>query len=138
MIDGVRPLTKLNDDEELLGSYEDKSRWIDRLFSTAGKKTVGFSTEINQYLPIVIGNFYITNKRVIFEDKANKNINFSIYYDNISSISGNDARLLVAGDLKIHVKKAVVDNRELYRFSIKTGGNISGYIADNFLNEEIS
>ena len=134
----IKPLTKLDDDEKLLGSYEDKSRWIDRLFSTAGKKTVGFSTEINQFLPIVIGNFYITNKRVIFEDKANKNINFSIYYDNISSISGNDARLLVAGDLKIHVKKAVVDNRELYRFSIKTGGNISGYIADNFLNEKIS
>ena len=40
--------------------------------------------------------------------------------------------------LKIRVKKAVVDNRELYRFSIKTGGNISGYIADNFLNEKIS
>ena len=134
----IKPITALNDDEELLGSYEDKSRWIDKLFNTAGKKTVGFSTEINQYLPIVIGNFYITNKRVIFEDKANKNINFSIYYDNISSISGNDARLLVAGDLKIHVKKAVVDNRELYRFSIKTGGNISGYIADNFLNEKIS
>ena len=132
------PQTELNDDEELLGSYEDKSRWIDKLFSTAGKKTVGFSTEINQFLPIVTGNFYITNKRVIFEDKANKNINFSIYYDNISSISGNDARLLVAGDLKINVKKAVIDNRELYRFSIKTGGNISGYIEDNFLNEKIS
>ena len=134
----IKPLTKLDDDEELLGSYEDKSRWIDRLFSTAGKKTVGFSKEINQFLPIVIGNLYITNQRIIFEDKTDKNLNFSIYYDNISSISGNDARLLVAGDLKIHVKKAVVDNRELYRFSIKTGGNISGYIADNFLNEEIS
>ena len=134
----IKPKAELIEDEELLGSYEDKSRWIDRLFSTAGKKTVGFSTEINQFLPIVIGNFYITNKRVIFEDKANKNINFSIYYDNISSISGNDARLLVAGDLKINVKKAVIDNRELYRFSIKTGGNISGYIADNFLNEKIS
>ena len=134
----IKPLTKLDDDEKLLGGYEDKSRWIDRLFSTAGKKTVGFSTEINQFLPIVIGNLYVTNKRIIFEDKAEKNFNFSIYYDNISSISGNDARLLVAGDLKIHVKKAVVDNRELYRFSIKTGGNISGYIADNFLNEKIS
>ena len=33
----------LNDDEELLGSYHDNSRWIDRLFSTAGKKTVGKS-----------------------------------------------------------------------------------------------
>ena len=117
-----------------MGSYEDKSRWIDRLFSTAGKKTVGFSTEINQFLPIVIGNFYITNQRIIFEDKADKNYNFSIDYDNISSISGNDARLLVAGDLKIHVKKPVIDKRELYRFSIKTGGNISGYIADNFLS----
>ncbi len=134
----IKPKAELIEDEELMGSYEDKSRWIDRLFSTAGKKTVGFSTEINQFLPIVIGNFYITNKRVIFEDKANKNINFSIYYDNISSISGNDARLLVAGDLKINVKNAVVDNRELYRFSIKTGGNISGYIADNFLNENIN
>ena len=132
------PHTELKNSEELLASYEDKSRWIDRLFSTAGKKTVGFSTEINQFLPIVIGNFYITNKRVIFEDKANKNINFSIYYDNISSITGNDARLLVAGCLKIHVKKAVIDNRELYRFSIQTGGNISGYIVDNFLNEKIS
>ena len=130
----IRPKAELIEDEELLGIYEDKSRWIDRLFSTAGKKTVGFSTEINQFLPIVIGNFYITNKRVIFEDNANKNINFSIYYDNISSISGNDARLLVAGDLKIHVKKAVLDNRELYRFSIRTGGNISGYIEDNFLS----
>ena len=130
----IKPKAELIEDEELLGSYEDKSRWIDKLFSTAGKKTVGFSTEINQFLPIVIGNFYITNKRVIFEDKANKGINFSIYYDNISSISGNDARLLVAGDLKIHVKNAVVDNRELYRFSIKTGGNISGYIEDNFLS----
>ena len=134
----IKPKAELIEDEELLGSYEDKSRWIDRLFSTAGKKTVGFSTEINQFLPIVIGNFYITNKRVIFEDKANKGINFSIHYDNISSITGNDARLLVAGDLKIHVKKAVIDNRELYRFSIKTGGNISGYIEDNFLNEKIS
>mgnify|MGYP001160992752 FL=1 len=134
----IKPITALEDNEELLGSYEDKSRWIDRLFSTAGKKTVGFSTEINQFLPVVIGNFYITNKRIIFEDIANKNINFSIYYDNISSISGNDARLLVAGNLKIHVKKAVIDNRELYRFSIKTGGNISGYIEDNFLNEKIS
>ena len=129
----IKPKAELIEDEELLGTYEDKSRWIDKLFSTAGKKTVGFSTEINQFLPIVIGNFYITNKRVIFEDKADKNINFSIYYDNISSITGNDARLLVAGDIKIHVKKAVIDNRELYRFSIKTGGNISGYIEDNFL-----
>ena len=134
----IKPKAELIEDEELLGSYEDNSHWIDRLFSTAGKKTVGFSTEINQFLPIVIGNFYITNKRIIFEDIANKNINFSIYYDNISSISGNDARLLVAGDLKIHVKKAVIDNRELYRFSIKTGGNISGYIEDNFLSEKIS
>ena len=134
----IKPKAELIDDEELLGSYEDKSRWIDRLFSTAGKKTVGFSKEINQFLPIVIGNLYITNQRIIFEDKTDKNLNFSIYYDNISSISGNDARLLVAGDLKIHVKKAVYDNRELYRFSIKTGGNISGYIADNFLNEKIS
>ncbi len=134
----IKPKAELIEDEELLGSYEDKSRWIDRLFSTAGKKTVGFSTEINQFLPIVIGNFYITNKRIIFEDIANKNINFSVYFDNISSITGNDARLLVAGYLKIHVKKAVYDNRELYRFSIKTGGNISGYIEDNFLNEKIS
>ena len=134
----IKPLTKLDDDEELLGSYEDKSRWIDRLFNTAGKKTVGFSREINQFLPIVIGNLYITNQRIIFEGKTDKNLNFSIYFDNISSISGNDARLLVAGDLKINVKKAVIDNRELYRFSIKTGGNISGYIADNFLNENIS
>tara|TARA_S200000501_G_C20411083_1_gene563546 strand:- start:165 stop:572 length:408 start_codon:yes stop_codon:yes gene_type:complete len=134
----IKPNTKLNDDEKLLGIYEDKSRWIDRLFSAAGKKTVGFSKEINQFLPIVIGNFYITNQRIIFEDKADKNYKFSINYDNISSISGNDARLLVAGDLKIHVKKAVIDNRELYRFSIKTGGNISGYIANNFLNEKIS
>ena len=131
-----KPQTKLKDDEELLGSYEDNSRWIDRMFSTAGKKTVGFSTEINQFLPIVIGNFYITNQRIIFEDRTGKNINFSIYYDNISFISGNDARLLVAGDLKIHVKKAIIDKRELYRFSIKTGGNISGYIADNFLNKK--
>ena len=130
----TKPFTKLKDDEDLLGSYEDNSRWIDRMLSTAGKKTVGFSTEINQFLPIVIGTFYITNQRIIFEDRTGKNINFSIYYDNISFISGNDARLLVAGDLKIHVKKAVIDKRELYRFSIKTGGNISGYIADNFLN----
>ena len=128
--------TKLNDDEELLRSYEDNSRWIDRMFSTAGKKTVAFSTEINQFLPIVIGTFYITNQRIIFEDRTGKNINFSIYYDNISFISGNDARLLVAGDLKIHVKRAVIDKRELYRFSIKTGGNISGYIADNFLSKK--
>ena len=134
----IKPKTELVENEKLLGSYEDNSRWIDRLFSTAGKKTVGFSTEINQFLPIVIGNFYITNQRIIFEDKADKNYKFSINYDNISSISGNDARLLVAGDLKIHVKKAVIDNRELYRFSIKTGGNISGYIANNFLNEKIS
>ena len=132
----IKSHTKLNDDEKLLGSYEDNSRWIDRMFSTAGKKTVGFSTEINQFLPIVIGNFYITNQRIIFEDRTGKNINFSIYYDNISFISGNDARLLVAGDLKIHVRKAVIDKRELYRFSIKTGGNISGYIADNFLNKK--
>lgn len=131
-----KPQTKLKDDEELLGSYEDNSRWIDRMFSTAGKKTVGFSTEINQFLPIVIGNFYITNQRIIFEDRTGKNINFSIYYDNISFISGNDARLLVAGDLKIHVRKAVIDKRELYRFSIKTGGNVSGYIADNFLSKK--
>ena len=134
----IKPITALKDNEELLASYEDKSRWIDRLFSTAGKKTVGFSKEINQFLPIVIGNLYITNQRIIFEDKTDKNLNFSIYYDNISSISGNDARLLVAGDLKIQVKKAVYDNRELYRFSIKTGGNISGYIEDNFLNGKIS
>ena len=132
----TKPFTKLNDDEKLLGSYEDNSRWIDRMFSTAGKKTVAFSTEINQFLPIITGNFYITNQRIIFEDRTGKNINFSIYYDNISFISGNDARLLVAGDLKIHVKKAVIDKRELYRFSIKTGGNISDYIADNFLNKK--
>ena len=131
-----KPQTKLKDGEELLGSYEDNSRWIDRMFSTAGKKTVAFSTEINQFLPIITGNFYITNQRIIFEDRTGKNINFSIYYDNISFISGNDARLLVAGNLKIHVKKAVIDKRELYRFSIKTGGNISGYIADNFLSKK--
>ena len=130
----IKPHTKLNDNEELLGSYEDKSRWIDRLFSTAGKKTVGFSTEINQFLPILIGNFYITNKRIIFEGKADKNYKFSIHYENISSITGHDARLLVAGNLKIHVKKAVYDSRELYRFSIKTGGNIAGYIEHNFLS----
>ena len=40
----IKPKAELIEDEELLGSYEDKSRWIDRLFSTAGKKTVGFST----------------------------------------------------------------------------------------------
>ena len=130
----IKPHTKLNNDEKLLGSYEDKSRWIDRIFSTAGKKTVGFSTEINQFLPIVIGNLYITNQRIIFEDTAGKNINFSIFYDNISLISGDDARLLVAGNVKIHVKEAVIDSRELYRFSIKTGENIAGYIEDNFLN----
>ena len=130
-----RPKSNLNDGEELLGIYQDNSRWIDRLFSTAGKRTVGFSTEINQFLPIVIGNLYITNQRVIFEDKASKNINFSIFYDNISFISGGDARLLVAGNLKIHVKKPVVDNRELYRFSIKTGENIAGFIEHNFLNK---
>lgn len=129
------PRTILNDDEELLGSYHDNSRWIDRLFSTAGKKTVGFSIEINHFLPIVTGNFYITNQRVIFEDKAGKNVNFSIFYDNISLISGDDARLLVAGNVKIHVKKPVIDNRELYRFSIKTGENIAGFIEHNFLNK---
>ena len=130
-----KPKTILKDGEEILSSYEDNSRWIDRLLSTAGKKTVGFSTEINQFLPIVIGNFYITDQRVIFEDIADKNFCFSIFYDNISLISGNDARLLVAGNLKIHVKEAVIDNRELYRFSIKTGENIAGYIEDNFLNK---
>ena len=131
----MRPKSNLNDDEELLGIYQDNSRWIDRLFSTASKRTVGFSTEINQFLPIVIGNLYITNQRVIFEDKASKNINFSIFYDNISFISGEDARLLVAGNLKIHVKEPVVDNRELYRFSIKTGENIAGFIEHKFLNK---
>ena len=131
----MKPKSNLNDGEELLGIYQDNSRWIDRLFSTAGKRTVGFSTEINQFLPIVIGNLYITNQRVIFEDKASKNINFSIFYDNISFISGDDARLLVAGNLKIHVKEPVVDNRELYRFSIKTGENIAGFIDNKFLNK---
>ena len=131
----MNPKSNLNDGEELLGIYQDNSRWIDRLFSTAGKSTVGFSTEINQFLPIVIGNLYITNQRVIFEDKASKNINFSIFYDNISFISGDDARLLVAGNLKIHVKEPVVDKRELYRFSIKTGENIAGFIEHNFLNK---
>ena len=129
------PKTILNEGEELLGSYHDNSRWIDRLFSTASKRTVGFSTEINQFLPIVVGNLYITNQRVIFEDKASKNINFSIFYGNISLISGDDARLLVAGNLKISVKEPVVDNRELYRFSIKTGENIAGFIEHNFLNK---
>ena len=66
----MKPKSNLNDGEELLGLYQDNSRWIDRLFSTASKRTVGFSTEINQFLPIVIGNLYITNQRVIFEDKA--------------------------------------------------------------------
>ena len=130
----MKPKTILGDGEELLGSYQDHSRWIDRLFSTAGKKTVGFSTEINQFLPIVTGNLYITNQRIIFEDTAGKNVNFSIFYTNISLITGGDARLLVAGNLKIHVKEAVIDSRELYRFSIKTGENIAGYIEDNFLN----
>ena len=130
-----KPKTILNKGEELLGSYHDNSRWIDRLFSAASKRTVGFSTEVNQFLPVVIGNLYITNQRVIFEDKASKNINFSIFYDNISLISGDDARLLVAGNLKIHVKQPVVDNRELYRFSIKTGENIAGFIEHNFLNQ---
>ena len=129
------PRTILNDDEELLGSYHDNSRWIDRLFSTAGKKTVGFSIEINQFLPIVIGNLYITNHRIIFEDQASRNVSFSIFYDNISLISGDDARLLVAGNVKIHVKEPVIDNRELYRFSIKTGENIAGFIEHNFLNK---
>ena len=130
----MKPKSNLNDGEELLGIYQDNSRWIDRLFSTASKRTVGFSTEINQFLPIVIGNLYITNQRVIFEDKASKNVNFSIFY-NISLISGDDARLLVAGNVKIHVKKPVIDNRELYRFSIKTGENIAGFIEHNFLNK---
>ena len=131
----MKPKSNLNDGEELLGIYQDNSRWIDRLFSTASKRTVGFSTEINQFLPIVTGNFYITNQRVIFEDKAGKNVNFSIFYDNISLISGDDARILVAGNVKIHVKKPVIDNRELYRFSIKTGENIAGFIEHNFLNK---
>ena len=131
----MNPKSNLNDGEELLGIYQDNSRWIDRLFSTASKRTVGFSTEINQFLPIVTGNLYITNQRVIFEDKAGKNVNFSIFYDNISLISGDDARLLVAGNVKIHVKKPVIDNRELYRFSIKTGENIAGFIEYNFLNK---
>ena len=131
----MKPKSSLNDDEELLGIYQDNSRWIDRLFSTASKRTVGFSTEINQFLPIVIGNLYITNQRVIFEDKAGKNVNFSIFYDNISLISGDDARLLVAGNVKIHVKKPVIDNRELYRFSIKTGENIAGFIEHKFLKK---
>ena len=131
----MKPKSNLNDGEELLGIYQDNSRWIDRLFSTASKRTVGFSTEINQFLPIVNGNLYITNQRVIFEDKAGKNVNFSIFYDNISRISGDDARLLVAGNVKIHVKKPVIDNRELYRFSIKTGENIAGFIEHNFLNK---
>ena len=131
----MKPKSNLNDGEELLGIYQDNSRWIDRLFSTASKRTVGFSTEINQFLPILTGNLYITNQRVIFEDKAGKNVNFSIFYDNISLISGDDARLLVAGNVKIHVKKPVIDNRELYRFSIKTGENIAGFIEHNFLNK---
>ena len=131
----MKPKSNLNDGEELLGIYQDNSRWIDRLFSTASKRTVGFSTEINQFLPIVTGNLYITNQRVIFEDKAGKNVNFSIFYDNISLISGDDARLLVPGNVKIHVKKPVIDNRELYRFSIKTGENIAGFIEYNFLNK---
>ena len=131
----MKPKSNLNDGEEVLGIYQDNSRWIDRLFSTASKRTVGFSTEINQFLPIVVGNLYITNQRVIFEDKAGKNVNFSIFYDNISLISGDDSRLLVAGNVKIHVKKPVIDNRELYRFSIKTGENIAGFIEHNFLNK---
>ena len=131
----IKPKSNLNDGEELLGIYQDNSLWIDRLFSTASKRTVGFSIEINQFLPIVIGNLYITNQRVIFEDKAGKNVNFSIFYDNISLISGEDARLLVAGNVKIHVKKPVIDNRELYRFSIKTGENIAGFIEYNLLNK---
>ena len=131
----MKPKSNLNDGEEILGIYQDNSRWIDRFFSTASKRTVGFSSEINQFLPIVIGNLYITNQRVIFEDKAGKNLNFSIFYDNISFISGDDARLLVAGNVKIHVKKPVIDNRELYRFSIKTGENIAGFIEHNFLNK---
>ena len=130
-----KPKTNLSESEELLGSYEDKSRWIDRLLSSASKNTVGVSTEINKFLPIVVGNFYVTSKRVIFEDKADKNINFSIFFDNISFISGEDARLLVAGYLKIHVKEAVIDNRELYRFSIRNGENIAGFIQHNFLNK---
>ena len=132
----MKPKSNLNDGEELLGIYQDNSRWIDRLFSTASKRTVGFSTEINQFLPIVTGNLYITNQRVIFEGKAGRNFNFSIFYDNISLISGDDARLLVAGNVKIHVKKPVIDNRELYRFSIKTGENIAGFINYNFLNDK--
>ena len=80
------------------------------------------------------GNLYITSQRIIFEDTAGKNINFSIFYTNISLITGNDARLLVAGNLKIHVKEAIIDSRELYRFSIKTGENIAGYVEDNLLN----
>ena len=131
----IKPKANLNHGEELLGIYQDNSRWIDRLFSTASKRTVGFSTEINQFLPIVTGNFYITNQRVIFEDNASKNINFSIFYENISLISGEDARLLVAGNVKIHVKEPVIDDRELYRFSIKTGENIAGFIEYNFLNK---
>ena len=131
----MRPKSNMNVGEELLGIYQDNSRWIDRLFSTASKRTVGFSTEINQFLPIVTGNLYITNQRVIFEDKAGKNVNFSIFYDNISLISGDDARLLVAGNVKIHVKKPVIDNRELDRFSIKTGENIAGFIEHKFLNK---
>ena len=131
----MKPKSNLNDGEELLGIYQDNSSWIDRLFSTASKRTVGFSTEINQFLPIVTGNLYITNQRVIFEDKAGKNVNFSIFYGNISLISGDDARLLVAGNVKIHVKKPVIDNRVLYRFSIKTGENIAGFIDHNFLNK---
>ena len=131
----MKPKSNLNDGEELLGIYQDNSRWNDRLFSTASQRTVEFSNEINLFLPIVTGNLYITNQRVIFEDKAGKNVNFSIFYDNISLISGDDARLLVAGNVKIHVKKPVIDNRELYRFSIKTGENIAGFIEHNFLNK---
>ena len=131
----MKPKSNLNDGEELLGIYQDNSRWIDRLFSTASKRNVVLSTEIIQFLTIVTGNLYITNQRVIFEDKAGKNVNFSIFYDNISLISGDDARLLVAGNVKIHVKKPVIDNRELYRFSIKTGENIAGFIEHNFLNK---
>ena len=104
----MKPKSNLNDGEELLGIYQDNSRWIDRLFSTASKRTVGFSTEINQFLPIVIGNLYITNQRVIFEDKASKNVNFSIFYDNISLISGEDARLLVAGNVKFMLKNQLL------------------------------
>ena len=51
----MKPKSNLKDGEELLGFYQDNSRWIDRLFSTASKRTVGFSTEINQFLPIVTG-----------------------------------------------------------------------------------